>query len=287
MPSRNSDAATEGSAPSSPARGGDLRTRILSALVLGPIVLGITWLGGWPFDLLILAFALLTTAEWIRLVEPGRSEMAGLMAGAGVVGVLGALILWGGPGAVLAVLALTPILYVAARQAGGARHPKLIAAVLPYVAGGAAGLAWLRHDPTAGLGLFLLVLLAVWATDTGAYAAGRLIGGPKLAPRISPKKTWAGLIGGMVASAVAAWAVALGFQAASPATAAAFGAAIAVVSQGGDLFESWVKRRYGVKDSGHLIPGHGGLLDRVDGLLVAAPAFALVHAAWEGASPWW
>ncbi|WP_207478814.1 phosphatidate cytidylyltransferase [Arenibaculum pallidiluteum] len=285
MLSRNSGAATEGSAPSTPAKAGDLRTRVFSALVLGPIVLGIVWLGGWAFHLMILAFALLTVAEWVRLVEPERPHAPGCMAGLGTVVVLGSLLAWGGGGALLAVVVLTPVLYVAARQACRARHPKLIAVALPYVAGGAAGLAWLREDAAAGLGVFLLVLLAVWATDTGAYAAGRLIGGPKLAPRVSPKKTWAGLLGGMLASGISAWAIARGFGAASPATAAALGAGIAVVSQMGDLFESWVKRRYGVKDSGHLIPGHGGLLDRVDGLLVAAPVFALLHAASRG--PWW
>lgn len=286
MPSRNSGGATEGSAPSAPARGGDLGTRVLSALVLGPAVLLAVWFGGWVFLLLILAVALATTAEWVRLVEPERPFAPGAATAAAVAAVLGAQIVWGGTGAVAAVAALTPALYVGTRLMG-ARHPKLLAVAVPYVAAGAAGLAWLRSDPVSGLGLLLFVVLAVWATDTGAYAAGRSIGGPRLAPRVSPKKTWAGLIGGMVSAALAGWAVAEAFDAARPGLAALLGAVLAVVSQAGDLFESWVKRRYGVKDSGHLIPGHGGILDRIDGLLVAASGFALLQASWGVSASWW
>jgi phosphatidate cytidylyltransferase len=254
--------------------------------VLGPSVLVAVWYGGWVFLALILAFALLTNHEWVRLVEPGRSLGLDLVSALAVVAVLAALLLWHGVAVLVAVAVVTPALYVGSRLMG-ARHPKLIAVTVPYVAGGAAALAWLRDDPDSGLGLLLFALLAVWATDTGAYAAGRLIGGPRLAPRISPKKTWAGLIGGMVASAAAGWAVARGFGADVPSVGAAIAAVLAVVAQGGDLFESWAKRRYGVKDSGHLIPGHGGILDRVDGLLSAAVAFALLQALWGTTLSWW
>lgn len=147
---------------------------------------------------------------------------------------------------------------------------------LVYVAIPCACLLWIRSQTDGGW-LVLTLLLAVWATDIGAYFAGRIIGGAKLAPAISPNKTWAGLIGGMIAAALITL-IATSF---SPYPASASGAlwvgmAIAVLGQVGDLFESWLKRRAGVKDSGSLIPGHGGLLDRIDGLILTTPFFALL-----------
>jgi phosphatidate cytidylyltransferase len=136
-------------------------------------------------------------------------------------------------------------------------------------------LIWLRGDAQGGLAAILWLMASVWATDTGAYFAGRLIGGPKLAPRLSPNKTWAGLTGAMVAAALVGWAAALLVPQGPPARVlAAAGAGLAIVAQAGDLLESWIKRHFGAKDSSRLIPGHGGLFDRVDGLLTAAVALA-------------
>ncbi len=154
------------------------------------------------------------------------------------------------------------------------------AAGLAYVSIPCASLIWLRDarlesDAYAGAKLVLFLLLVVWATDIGAYFAGRKIGGPKLAPFISPNKTWAGLGGGIVSAAVVG-----GFSASFTPYPPSFiacmetGMLLAIIAQGGDLFESWLKRRIGAKDSGDLIPGHGGLLDRVDGLIFTAPIFA-------------
>lgn len=155
-----------------------------------------------------------------------------------------------------------------------------------YVALPAASLIWLRQQqfpdyPNAGAALVLYVLLVVCATDIGAFFAGRRIGGPKLAPVISPNKTWAGLGGGMVAAAIVG-GVCANFTPYPPSWIAAMdmGIVLALISQGGDLFESWLKRRVGAKDSGTLIPGHGGLLDRVDGLVFTLPLFALLLHAW-------
>jgi phosphatidate cytidylyltransferase len=122
-----------------------------------------------------------------------------------------------------------------------------------------------------GLNLTLLMLLMVWATDIGAYFAGRTIGGPKILPKISPKKTWAGLFGGMISSAITGLLFALFMDSESTLLLAILGVAIAIVAQTGDFFESWVKRKFDVKDSGDIIPGHGGILDRIDGIMTAAP----------------
>ena len=147
-------------------------------------------------------------------------------------------------------------------------------------------LVWLRRAPATGLGVTALLLAAVWATDIGAYLAGRWVGGKRLAPAISPGKTWAGAVGGVLAS------VAVGLLLARPAGFVASQAAplallLSVAAQAGDLLESAVKRRCGVKDSGRLIPGHGGLLDRVDGILAAAPILAaFVFGLQLGLGPW-
>ncbi len=151
-----------------------------------------------------------------------------------------------------------------------------------YIGMPSLALLWLRADGDVGRHTVFWLMALVWAADSGAYAFGRLIGGPKLAPRISPKKTWAGFGGGIIcaAAAGAAGASLLGKEDLIPLSA--LSAALGGVSQLGDLFESWVKRRFGVKDTSNLIPGHGGLLDRVDGLLAAAAAAALISWAWQG-----
>lgn len=150
-----------------------------------------------------------------------------------------------------------------------------------YVAVPCASLVWMRNLQVAnvensGLYIVLYVLLAVWATDIGAYFTGRIVGGPKLAPALSPNKTWAGLGGGIVAAGITGGLCHLfSPYPTTVLTSILFGIAIAITAQGGDLFESWIKRRAGVKDSSTLIPGHGGLLDRVDGLMFSVPFFAL------------
>jgi phosphatidate cytidylyltransferase len=154
---------------------------------------------------------------------------------------------------------------------------------VPYVGLAALALVWLRYDPGAGRANVLFVVLMVWASDIGAYAVGRFAGGPKLAPRISPGKTWSGAIGGV------ATAIAVGCVVAGGPTVAVFAVAatLSVMSQLGDLFESAMKRRFGVKDSGRSIPGHGGLLDRLDGMLAAAPAAGLLAMALGRGSELW
>lgn len=156
---------------------------------------------------------------------------------------------------------------LARRFAGGALIIWMLAAVI-YVGGAVVSLVLLRIN--YGLGITAAVLASVWAADIGAYAVGRTVGGPKLAPRLSPAKTWSGLAGAMAGAAIllVAFVTMKGWPVAGRAAVA--GLVIGLLAQAGDLFESWMKRRAGVKDSGRLIPGHGGLFDRLDGLLPVA-----------------
>lgn len=287
MQSKSSTGGSGATAPrSEPGKSGNLRTRFLSALVLGPPVLVAVYLGGWVFFAVVLAAAVVAVREWVRLVEPHRPAAPEILSIAAVAAVLACGQIWGAAVALAAVLLFTGALYVSTRRLGGS-HRRLVAFGIPYLALGSFALLWLRAVPEAGLALLLYLLFVVWASDIGAYGAGRAIGGPKLAPRISPKKTWAGLIGGAVCAAGIGYAVALAFGARLPGLAAAMGGVLAVVGQAGDLFESAIKRRYNVKDSSHLIPGHGGLLDRIDALVAAAPVFALFHAAIGTRWAWW
>jgi len=151
----------------------------------------------------------------------------------------------------------------------GWRRLAAVLAGVPYIGLATAALLWLRADDGVGRSAVLFVMLVVWASDIGAYLVGRLLGGPLLAPAISPGKTWSGAAGGLLAAAL------VGFATLHPA-AALLATGLGIAAQLGDLMESAMKRGFGVKDSGWIIPGHGGLLDRLDGLLTAAPAAAAV-----------
>lgn len=155
-----------------------------------------------------------------------------------------------------------------------------------YALAALVALLWLRHQPAFGRETVIWIVACTWATDIGAYFVGASAGGAKLAPRISPSKTWSGLIGGMAWAAVTSAALGFVFGLGSTFSLAVIGAGLAVVGQVGDLAESAVKRAAGVKDSGNLIPGHGGLLDRVDGLVAILVVVALVRLTVDGAWPW-
>jgi phosphatidate cytidylyltransferase len=158
--------------------------------------------------------------------------------------------------------------------------------VMGYTLASLVALLWLRHQPAFGRETAIWIVACVWATDVGAYFVGRLADGAKLAPTISPGKTWAGLVGGMGFSAVASALCGLAFGLGDTVPLALVGVCIAAISQAGDLVESAAKRRAGVKDSGRLIPGHGGVLDRVDGLMAALAGVALVRLIAGGGWPW-
>ena len=258
--------------------GGDQRNlllRIAAALVLAPLAIGAAYAGGWYWTVLATLGAIGLFVEWLAVTYTARNVP---VSAAGVVAlVLSAPFLAiGNVNAALVVLALG-LVAVAFR----ATEPR-IWAVAGFLYAAAAQVASLlvRLDQAKGLSALILVLLVVWATDIGGYFAGRAIGGPKLWPRVSPKKTWAGAIGGFVASLL----VAIGFSASDLGKTlplVILAAMLSVAAQLGDLFESAIKRRFGVKDSGHIIPGHGGVMDRLDGF-VAAIVLAAIFGVLRG-----
>jgi phosphatidate cytidylyltransferase len=262
-----------------------LKLRAVSAAVMIAVALVAVSAGPEVFALLIGAGVAVLAWEWTRLTGEGRFGATGAaMAIAVVAAVL--LTAIGRPGlAVLWTGIASVVVYILAR--GGREHPLWIAAGPLYVALPAIALIWLRGDDEPGRLLILWLLLTVWATDIGAFFAGRIIGGPLLAPGISPNKTWAGLVGAVVSAGIVG-AVASTIDSEAPATVllAAAGALLAIVAQAGDLGESWVKRRFGAKDSSQLIPGHGGLFDRVDGLIAAAVILAMGQWLTGGALSW-
>ncbi len=251
--------------------------RIISAVALAVPVLMIVHVGTPLFETMVAVSAMVLSWEWFGMCGGGQPRAVGLLLGAvlllGVITVAGA-----GIGAALGVLA-AGVLAVGLLSRG---HPWVTAGVL-YLGLPCAAVVWLRNDPELGYNLVFWLMAVVWAADIGAYAAGRMIGGPKLAPTISPNKTWAGLIGGVGLAALVSIVFARIAGHSDPLLApAALGALLGVVSQAGDLGESWVKRRFGVKDASGLIPGHGGLLDRVDALMAGIVLVSCLAAAGEG-----
>lgn len=261
--------------------GGELRTRILSALVLAPVALALAWAGGWFFAALIGAAAIAMAHELGGLLLDGRREAAVLACFA----IAAVLLAGSGLPAVALIAGASGLAFAAAARAWRDRPLWPVLAAYPYLILPLVAMIWLRADPQLGLVAIFWLLGVVWATDSFAYFTGRAIGGPKLIPRLSPKKTWAGLLGGMAGAALVGAAVSLWLGMGSAPLLAALSAGLAVLSQAGDFAESALKRRAGVKDSGKLIPGHGGILDRVDGLVAAAMgagAIALLHAGAAG-----
>jgi phosphatidate cytidylyltransferase len=265
------------------------RLRVLSAFALLPVALAAVVLGGWVFVGCIALMVAGIALEWGRLSALRFGRRSGRIAGGAalVVGLSSTLLMASGrPEAALAcLLGGTLLSGVVAWMAGG--RPVSTGLGVAYVGLPALSLIWLRAAPELGLSALLWLLIVVWTTDTAAYFAGRAIGGPRLAPRISPSKTWSGLCGGMLGAALTGALTTWLLGSERLLQAAGLGAVLAIVAQLGDLAESAAKRAAGVKDSGSLIPGHGGLLDRVDGLLFAAPALALLGLiAGPGSLPW-
>lgn len=241
MPSANSNAVSDATA--APAvererRRRELRRRVLAAVPLGAIALGLSYLGGPAFYALVALAGAVMAYEWLRLS-----------------------------------LGPTP---------SGRREPALAASGLAVILVLAVATAWMRGGPHDGRALTLWLLVVVWATDSGAFFVGRTLKGPRLWPRLSPKKTWAGALGGLGFAVLASLGMGHGVAAAgwtsgppSFGRLALAGLVLGLLAEAGDLLESAAKRRYGVKDTGHLIPGHGGVLDRLDGFSAATLGLAV------------
>jgi len=253
-------------------RGSEIALRICSAVVLVPLALVTAYVGGWPFAAFwsIAAFGVLW--EWITLVA-GPDRRAVLLAGGGALVLALTLVVINHPLAAVIVLAMGAL---AAAALTSAERRGWVAGGVPYAGAIAVAPIMLRADAQDGFKAMIFLFVIVWATDIVAYFAGRAIGGRKLVPRVSPKKTWSGAIAGTTAAVVGAVVLAR-----TPAFTELFAIAVVAVvlslsAQAGDLFESFLKRRFGAKDSGHLIPGHGGLMDRLDGFVVAGVVAVLI-----------
>jgi len=271
--------------PAPPASGSALGARIASALVMVPVALAIVWYGGpWIIGLAALAAALMAW-EWGRLV--GRST--GLVDSLLLAGIAALSVLAGAYVAAWAGLLVGAAGIALQQRLAGARNPAPIwtAAGLAWIIGPCIGFVWIRIGLTEGTATVFWLLAVVWAIDTAAYIAGKTIGGPKLAPKISPKKTWAGLIGGVVAALIVGLVAALIVGSDKIWQIALLSGALAIVEQIGDMAESFAKRRFGVKDSGNLIPGHGGLLDRLDGMLAVVVAVVILSLVTGGSVLTW
>jgi phosphatidate cytidylyltransferase len=265
--------AVTGPALASAEPSGGLRLRVVSALVLAPLPLMAIWFGGLWLALLTAAAGAVMAWEWGRLCRGaagiGEAALVGSVVAAIAVAALGAV--W----TAIAIALLGCGIVFAIERGRAAGEPGWTALGALWVALPCIALLWLAREG-GGRVTLLWLFAVVWATDIGAYAAGRVIGGPRLAPRWSPRKTWAGFAGGMLCAALigALTAIAVARSQALPLVLVSAG--LAIVAQFGDLAESLAKRRFGVKDSSSLIPGHGGLLDRLDGLLAVIPTVALM-----------
>lgn len=257
----------------------DLTVRIASALVMAGLALFSTWLGGAVFVLFWFLAAIAVLGEWLFLITSGPKDW--LMAGiAAMLLAVSTILAYSG----LAALALLAVAIGAAVIGGVAvwrkqAQPLLAAAALPYAACVVLPVTLLRLDEPHGMTAILVLFAIVWGSDIMAYFTGRTLGGPKLCPSISPKKTWSGFVGGVVFGALAAGLVGGSFA------LVLIGGLLAAISQGGDLLESALKRSFDAKDASHLIPGHGGVMDRLDGFLAAALIALLVGLAHGSAHP--
>ncbi|TGQ47831.1 MULTISPECIES: phosphatidate cytidylyltransferase [unclassified Mesorhizobium] len=258
----------------------NLQLRVVSAVVLAAVALVLTWLGGLWFRLLCAGMSAAIFYEWMRMSRPAAGGSLGFLPEALFLVFFGALIA-GLPASWLLLLAITVVVTtaVASRLRGASQWD---ASGLAYAVVSGLSLALLRDGDHSGLLAILFLFAVVWATDIFAYFVGRAVGGPRLAPAISPGKTRSGALGGAVGGVIAGLLLAAAASAGNLAVLGLIALVLSIVAQAGDLFESWVKRRHGCKDSSALIPGHGGVMDRVDGLVAAA--FALYVIGWISAT---
>jgi phosphatidate cytidylyltransferase len=272
-------APNTGKAKASSQRWRDFAPRLASAMALAPIVIFAIWQGGLLWQGLLTLATTIALLEWAGLAKLKLDSALAVAAAASVPAAQAAYLATG--------LAWVPVAVLLAFIGVIAWRHRLLGGGVLYVGAGYLGLLFVRRG-AGGLENLLFVMLVVWANDVGAYAAGRLIGGRRMAPKLSPGKTWSGAGGGLVVSiavglGVAIWA---GAGHAGQYRAEAMAAVLSVFAQAGDLLESALKRHSGRKDSGSLIPGHGGVLDRVDGLIAAGAVVLVWQLVWRGTYLW-
>ena len=272
---------------------GGLLTRVVVGVALAAVAIAAVWAGGLAFTALVMVAVLLMSAEWSVMHGVARGfRLASLvaLAFAGAVATT-----YGAPDALIVLAASAGAIGLFVRGYDR-RRAFWVAAGMLYCGLPMVALLWLRAVPDMGLSATIIVFAIVWGVDIAAFFVGRAIGGPKLAPSISPNKTWAGAVGGFLAAAVigslSGAAFVIHASGRSIDTGAAFlaltslgaiyGGCLGLIAIGGDLFESWLKRRVGVKDSGTLLPGHGGVMDRIDGLVPVAVVATLLVVALRG-----
>jgi phosphatidate cytidylyltransferase len=251
---------------------GNLALRVVSAAVLAPLALLAAYVGGWPFAAFWGVAALALLWEWTTLVVgPGYRFMISTCAAAIVVA--GFLVWLGRPGAALLMIGLGAL---AGAIFAPQKHRLWIMAGVAYAGGMLLAPVFLRADENYGFVAILLLFAVVWTTDVLGYFAGRAFGGPKLWPAVSPKKTWSGAVAGTIGAVAIALLGAAQLGSFNRIAVVAVALLLSVLAQAGDLFESWVKRQFDAKDSSRLIPGHGGVMDRLDGFWAAAVAGCVV-----------
>jgi phosphatidate cytidylyltransferase len=248
--------------------------RVISGAAMAMAALAALWSGGWPFALFWTVAAVAVLHEWLAMVS-SESPRGAFAAGSLAVAAAAALAQSGHSGVALLVLAAGAALVLFLVRDG--REPLLSAGGVLYSGAVVLPAILLREGPS-GAAAVLYIFAVVWGTDIMAYFTGRTLGGPKLWPRVSPKKTWSGFVGGVLCGALAGLGVVSVVGGYRLWPLLILGIGLAVVSQGGDLFESSLKRRFGTKDASRLIPGHGGVMDRLDGFIAAALVAALVAA---------
>lgn len=262
----------------------EMRLRLMSAAVLIPLVLAVTWYGEIAFAVLVVLTGMLVLAEWLRMIGAGhlvRLKLAGWL-GLTLIGYFALVEII----AVAALIALVTAAFATA-VAWSARADvavRWVSAGVLYSAVAIVALIELRKGGE-GFAAVMFVFLIAWATDTFAFLVGRKVGGPRLWRAVSPSKTWSGALGGLVAALAFGAFVALTLGAPVTAATLAIAGGVAIAAQLGDLLESACKRRFRVKDAGSIIPGHGGVMDRVDGLIAAAALAAILGSSVSGDDP--
>lgn len=267
------DDAPDAGSKHTPRLGADLWTRVGSGIVMIVVALGLTWLGGWWFAALVAVGGCVIIWEWTGMIKAPQFGAVFVAQCATIVGMIiavtipsfwvGLLPLW----AIVWTAGTVFVVWLSKNQGQEDSVTGLMYAALPC-----AGLVWLRNDQTLGLQTVCFLFVVVWATDIMAYVFGRFFGGPKLWPAVSPKKTWSGALGGTAGAVLGSVLISILVPETSLVRLALIAFFLSITSQLGDLAESSLKRHYDIKDSSNLIPGHGGVLDRVDGLLFAVLA---------------